>query len=200
MMVTTPLPKTVPGTKQLVFATMIAAVFAVAVFLCGVLVGQGVASRREAGTTSSVTAGDIADDSRAGERGMPDSDESALDTLSYFDRLTGTDAGSDTLPVASISEGESADRLWGGSGEGAFAGDAPFVLHVTALRGEVEARAMASGLMEKGYPAYVVDPTPGAPLGFHRVQIGPYTDLAEAEAVRLRLESIERLRPSVIQP
>ena len=59
---------------------------------------------------------------------------------------------------------------------------------------------MASGLMEKGYPAYVVDPTPGAPLGLHRVQIGPYTDLAEAEAVRLRLESIERLRPSVIQP
>ena len=71
---------------------------------------------------------------------------------------------------------------------------------MTALRGAFEARAMASGLMEKGYPAYVVDPTPGTPLAVHRVQIGPYADLAEAEAVRFRLESIERLRPSLIQP
>ena len=200
MMVTTPRPETVPGTKQLVFFTMIAAVFAVAVFLCGVLVGQGVASKRGLGTSGSEKSGDISDDSRAGVRGAPDSDDSALDSLSYFDRLTGTGANPDTLPVALPSEDQSADGLWGGTGESTFASDAPFVLHVTALRGEVEARAMAAGLMEKGYPAYVVDPTPGALLAVHRVQIGPYTDLAEAEAARIRLESIERLRPSVIQP
>jgi len=199
MIATTPQPKMIPGTKQLVFITMIAAVFAVAIFLCGVLVGQGVVSRRGAGATDPVTSGDLLDDSRGGVRGTSDSDDSALDNLSYFGRLTGTDTSSDALPVAVPSAGQSGG-VWEETGEGTVASDAPFVLHVTALRGAFEARAMASGLMEKGYPAYVVDPTPGTPLAVHRVQIGPYADLAEAEAVRFRLESIERLRPSLIQP
>ncbi len=197
-----------PSAKQLVFLAMMATVVAVIVFLCGVLVGRGMPPRRGPGTVvtqaapnGSGTLGfgvpEIVPDPEAARR-------SPLDALSYFDRLSRTDAAAETL-VAPV--GELAPRLGAAppssgpqvaAGVGAAA--ALFVVQVTALRSVDEARTVAAGLVAKGYPAVVVDPALGAPAAVYRVRVGPYADRGEADAVRDRLDTEEPFTPFVIAP
>ena len=196
-----------PSAKQLVFLAMMATVVAVIVFLCGVLVGRGMPPRRGlgAGATQAAPSG-------AGPRFgvpaiVPDSEAalgSPLDALSYFDRLSRTDAAAETLvaPVRELAPRLGAVPRSSGpqvaAGVGAAA--ALFVVQVTALRSADEARTVAAGLMAKGYPAVVVDPAPGAPAAVYRVRVGPYVDRGEADAVRDRLDTEEPFTPFVIAP
>ena len=77
---------------------------------------------------------------------------------------------------------------------------ASFVVQVTALRGGDEAHDVAAGLVERGYPAFVVDPAPGAPVAVYRVRVGPPTrTVAKAETVRYRLETEEQFKPWLVQ-
>ncbi len=194
-----------PSAKQLVFLAMMATVVAVIVFLCGVLVGRGMPPRRGLGAVATQAA-----PSGAGARFgvpaiVPDSEAvpgSPLDALSYFDRLSRTDAATETLvaPVGDLAPqfgaapSSSGPQVTAGVG----AATASFVVQVTALRSGVEARTVAAGLVGKGYPAVVVDPAPGAPAEVYRVRVGPYADRGEADAVRDRLDTEEPFMPFVI--
>jgi DedD protein len=59
-------------------------------------------------------------------------------------------------------------------------------LQVAALRKEADAHAVASSLLKKKFPAFVVSPT--SDKYFH-VQVGPYSDSKSAEAAKKGLES-----------
>ena len=195
-----------PSAKQLVFLAMMATVVAVIVFLCGVLVGRGM-PRRAPGTVATQAAPsgagtgfgvpEIASDPEAA-RGSP------LDALSYFDRLSRTDAATETLVAPA---GELAPELGAApsspgpvSAAGVPVAAGSFVVQVTALRSGDAARTVAAELVAKGYPALVVDPAPGAPRAVYRVRVGPYADKGEADTVRDRLETEEPFTPFVIQP
>ncbi len=59
------------------------------------------------------------------------------------------------------------------------------LLQVAALRRQSDALEMAEAIQQKKLPAFVV--TPG-PDNFYRVQVGPYQDMAAAEAAKRALE------------
>jgi hypothetical protein len=202
-----------PSAKQLVFLVMMATVAAIIVFLCGVLVGRGggeVVQFNELGPE------------RAGVFGIGELEPaldvetdaaSPLDGLTYINRLSGTDPAperdltrTEVVPAVEIAGNavppERLDAATPVARERALAvsRDAvSFVVQVTALRGADEAHAVAAGLVARGYPAFVVDPERGAPAAVYRVRVGPYQDRAEAETVRLRLETEEQFKPWVLQ-
>jgi DedD protein len=61
-----------------------------------------------------------------------------------------------------------------------------YTLQVAALRKEADAHAVATSLLKKKFPAFVVSPT--SDKYFH-VQVGPYSDSKSAEAAKKGLES-----------
>ena len=215
-----------PSAKQLVFLAMVATVVAVIVFLCGVLVGRGLPARRAIGPTAT----DVALSGGGGVTGfgIPDialapgaEPVSPLDNLSYFDLLNSTDVAPEAQPAPADTPAEESafesrepspsGPLADGTADAAVpvatlpvpsraAAAASFVVQVTALRSRDEARSVAAGLVAKGYPAFVVDPTPGAPVAVFRVRVGPYPDLGAAEPVRDRLETEEQFKPFLMRP
>ena len=170
-----------PSAKQLVFLAMMATVVAVIVFLCGVLVGRGTSARR----VIAAPAPEVASGAGTIGLGVPEIQAASESTgsplenlnLSYFDRLSRPDPA---RQMASPAEA--------------------FVVQVTALRSGEEARTVEAGLVDKEYPAFVVEPAPGAPTPVYRVRVGPYATHDEAETVRRRLETDEQFEPFVIQP
>jgi cell division septation protein DedD len=71
-----------------------------------------------------------------------------------------------------------------------------WVIQVHALTDRASAAAIARRLTGKGYPAFVLDPSAGAPA-IYRVQVGRYKDRHEAEQVARRLEKEEQFKPWV---
>ena len=207
-----------PSAKQLVFLAMVATVVAVIVFLCGVLVGRDL-PRRAAGPTATGVA-----PSGAGVLGLgipeiaPGSGAapgSPLDDLSYFELLNSTDSEARSAPAEEFARESREPSPPGPLADGAAdaaasvatrpvpgraAASVSFDVQVTALRSGDEARTVAVGLVAKGYPAFVVDPSPGAPVAVFRVRVGPYPDLGAANLVRDRLETEERFEPFLIRP
>jgi DedD protein len=62
---------------------------------------------------------------------------------------------------------------------------ASILLQVAALRRQGDALEMADAIQQKKFPAFVV--TPGSD-NFYHVQVGPYQDIASAEAAKRALE------------
>jgi cell division septation protein DedD len=60
-------------------------------------------------------------------------------------------------------------------------------LQVAALKSSAEADRLAKTLRSKGYPVFIVNPAKEDPSQLIRVQIGPYTNEAEATRVKARL-------------
>jgi hypothetical protein len=71
-----------------------------------------------------------------------------------------------------------------------------WVIQVHALKDRAAAAAIARRLTGKGYPAFVLDPSAGAPA-IYRVQVGRYNDRREAEQIAHRLEKEEQFKPWV---
>ena len=69
-----------------------------------------------------------------------------------------------------------------------------FVVQVAAVHGRPAADRMAQRLVDKGYDAYVAEPSTRAPTLF-RVRVGRFTDRREAETVAARLEKEEQFKP-----
>jgi DedD protein len=59
------------------------------------------------------------------------------------------------------------------------------VLQLAALRRQSDAMAFADALQQKRFPSFVVAPTTDA---FYRVQVGPYSNEADAEAAKRALD------------
>ncbi len=70
-----------------------------------------------------------------------------------------------------------------------------FTVQVMSLQDRAAADRVASGLIEKGYEAFVEPPIAGAPVRVFRVRVGRYSDREEAERIKNRLEQNEQLRP-----
>ena len=60
-----------------------------------------------------------------------------------------------------------------------------FVVQVAAVTRQEDAEALVSALRKKDYPVFMVNNIPGDKL-FH-VQVGPYSELKDAEAMKSRL-------------
>ena len=71
-----------------------------------------------------------------------------------------------------------------------------WIVQVISLQDRAAAEKFAKRLSGKGYPSFVLDPSPGAPRIF-RVQVGGYTDKNDAEQAARRLEKDEQLKPLV---
>ena len=70
-----------------------------------------------------------------------------------------------------------------------------YTVQVAALRAHDAAEQIAGRLIAKGYPAYVLDPAPDAPVAVFRVRVGRYSEHSEAERIRQRLEREEQFKP-----
>jgi cell division septation protein DedD len=186
--------------KQLVFLFMATTVVSVVIFLCGVLVGRGVQASRAAegavlpgaaaaGAAEGTMAG-LASGEPAGE--PPPAASEAEEDLSYHRRLESDGPASERLllpeppqPAPAPARADTAAEVEG------------LVVQVTALRDGAAARALAERLRGKGYPAFVLDPAPGAPAAVYRVRVGPYRERQEAEQVMHRLEREEQFKPII---
>lgn len=71
-----------------------------------------------------------------------------------------------------------------------------WVVQVHALKDRGAAEGIARSLIAKGYPAFVLDPDPGAPA-IYRVQVGRYPDRHDAEQVARKLEASEHYKPII---
>ena len=199
--------------KQLVFFFILSTVVAVFIFLLGVMVGRGVSVGRGAGVTPAISGA-----AGAGSTEQPNpalatpldtpiaGADSPADALTYPRRLGGDEPVeeelSDTVAVretglaADPETARASQAVPDATATSAGPGRADrFVVQVAALRGRAAARAMAEQLVAKGYPAYVVEPSPNAPAQVYRVRVGKYPDRREAEQVKRRLEQEEQFTP-----
>ena len=71
-----------------------------------------------------------------------------------------------------------------------------WIVQVISLQDRGAAGTIAKRLSSKGYPAFVLDPAPGAPR-IYRVQVGGYADKNDAEQASRRLEKDEQFKPLV---
>ena len=197
------------GSKHVVFLAIVSASLAVVVFLLGVMVGRDVSiiemvtgQEPANATEESFAVGEqpfVASTTRR-EPSMAATDG---DGLSYFQRLD-DDMGPE-LDASLLDEGAPAAGTVAAAGSGEAGSPIPsgasaaqtdgYAIQVTTLRESDAAERMAQGLVEKGYPAFVVPPAPGVPVSVFRVRVGTYADRDEAEQVLERLEGEESLRP-----
>ncbi len=196
------------GSKQYVFLAMASAGLSVVAFLLGVMVGRGVSViEMVTGHGSASASGEVpivVDERPAMVRtGGREPSVAATDgaELSYYERLDGDsgpglDAGFTAArapdPVAEVDAAGAAAAGSVVSSPPQFRG---YSIHVTTLRESGVAERMAQGLVEKGYPAFVVAPEAGAPVQVFRVRVGTYADREEAERILQRLEAEESFQP-----
>ncbi len=125
-------------------------------------------------------------------RPMPDGDEDDIDR--------------DNLAVAEITENPAALSMPDQSDRSKslpaqsrpVLEEGGFTVQVMSLRDRTAAERVASGLVEKGYEAFVA-PLDGAPETVFRVRVGRYSDREEAEQIKNRLEQNEELKPWITQ-
>jgi cell division septation protein DedD len=67
-----------------------------------------------------------------------------------------------------------------------------------ATREQSVATDMVKKLSGKGYPAFLVNPVPGA-QPFYKVQVGRYNDRAEAERVSARIKKETRFQSWILR-
>ena len=209
--------------KQLVFLFMAGTVVAVVIFLLGVFVGRGV--RAEVGDTEGLVA---AQEDAAPAPAVPavaassgsDAPATAAEDFTYPERL-GPDAPKESLspPASRAAEARSAAA----AGSAPDAPDAPsassapsapsassapsapseppgdgFAIQLAALAKRDEAESIVRRLTTKGYAAYLIAPTAGAPQVF-RVRVGKFKDRREAESVSARLQKEEQFKPWIVR-
>jgi len=68
-----------------------------------------------------------------------------------------------------------------------------WVVQLVALKDRGEATAMARRLSSKGYPAFVLDPSAGAPV-IYRVQVGGYPDREHADQAARQIQKEEKMQ------
>lgn len=183
--------------KQLVFLFMATTVVAVVIFLCGVQVGRNVRTDRTADSadalaTAAAPAPSPAQMPSAVSAAPPPSEAPppARDTdqdLSYGKRLQSANTPKEQVGPAAPAAATPAHA-------GPQAGN--WVVQVHALKDRTAAEGIAQRLVSKGYPAFVLDPDPGAPT-IYRVQVGRYVDRREAEQVARKLEKDEQYKPII---
>jgi cell division septation protein DedD len=197
--------------KQLVFLFMATTVVSVFIFLCGVLVGRGVHAAKAPETAEQASAGaplaEAAPPAQAGpvaSEPPPPAEAPASEDLSYHDRLQGDGATKEQLKPAAEPQPTPSERA-ARPAPAAAAAAAPqtaqngWVVQLIVLRNRGEATTIVQRLTSKGYPAFVVEPVPGAAVRAFKVQVGRYSDRREAEQAARRLEKEEQFKPWILR-
>jgi cell division septation protein DedD len=60
---------------------------------------------------------------------------------------------------------------------------------IGAVRKAADAQKLLDGVKKKGFRAFILSPGEGDSNPYYRVQVGPFTDLVEAEGAKKKLES-----------
>jgi cell division septation protein DedD len=190
--------------KQLVFLFMAATVVAVVIFLCGVMVGRGVAVPRTLAVADVAEQGALDPTAAAPSVSTGNESLTAREELSYTGHLEAPTPPTEALkpetevalpppraaasparePVAAAAASQSPDpALNEPAGQG-------YVVQVAAVRKRAEAETIARRLSTKGYPTFVT----AAGANF-RVRVGKYNDRRTAQSIAGRLEREERFKP-----
>ncbi len=212
--------------KALVFLFMAVVVIAVGIFLMGLQVGRGVLAARGAPGADPAAAADEAEPPpppAAASSGSSSAPATAGEKLSYAERLGSSEPTREPLkpeaatrpapkvepsapapapkavvpppapaPAAAVAKPAAAAPA---TSEPEGAG---FSIQVAALGKREEADAIVKRLAGKGYPAYVVNPTKGAPSMF-RVRVGKFKERREADTVAARLQKEEQFKPWIVR-
>lgn len=214
--------------KQLVFLFMAVTVVSVVIFLCGVLVGQGVRTGTEVQASEVAPGADpiVAEPTGSAPSGADAAAPPSQERLTYPDTLGDRDSKpaplSEPAPSRTPSaRSESADlpepepaaarpaRTPAPSTTSAPTAPAPssvagepvgrgYAIQVAALRERAEAEAMVRRLTGKGYAAYLLAPAAGAP-SMYRVRIGKFEAQREAQRVAGRLQKEEKFKPWIVR-
>ena len=200
--------------KQLVFLFMATTVVSVVIFLCGVLVGRSVRTEPAADAADPVAAAAPAPTDTVAEA-VPLAAEPPVPapegepSLSYKQRLESDKPPAETLkpvdtpknatpapavvsdpdPPRPVPSPEKRERIPTTSARDGW------VVQIAALRDRQTANAIVQRLSGKGYPAFLVSPSAGAPAPVFKVQVGRYADKEQAEQIRRRLEKEEQFKP-----
>ena len=190
--------------KQLVFLFMAVTVVSVVIFLCGVLVGRGVRSERaDADPLVAQAAGspvpipEVPAMAPTTGSGAP---ATANEDLSYPKHLAGGPAPREELretppPAVAAPPAKDAAPAVADTSE---PGGQGYAIQLAALGKREEADTMVQRLTGKGYSAYVVAPSAGAPAVF-RVRVGKFKDRREAESTAARLQKEEQFKPWIVR-
>jgi cell division septation protein DedD len=96
-------------------------------------------------------------------------------------------------PAAAPPKPEPAAALGGPAPQGR---PGAWIVQLSANKDRAAAVTVARELAAKGYPAFVLDPTAGAPV-IYRVQVGGYADRDTADQAARKLEKDEHYKPYV---
>jgi cell division septation protein DedD len=210
--------------KQLVFLFMATTVVAVVIFLCGVLVGRGVRAERalaDASTASPQTGTETPPPAApATQTGEPS--PATGEDLSYAKRLQGEEpkeqlkagpqpsASAETTaepptpaesapekPQEAVTPAPAPKPMPPPAPTAPSAKGAGWVVQVAALRDRAAAVSIVQRLTRKGYQAFILEPTRGAPAPGFRVRVGPFQDRGQAEQASRRLEREDQFKPFI---
>lgn len=112
-----------------------------------------------------------------------------------------------TLAPAAPNQGRGQPQAPAANGPAAAVGsEGAFTLQVSSFRSVAPAQSLAQRLRERGYHAYVAPAAPvsrgpnaGPPIQWHRVRIGPFSNLGAANQFRQTFESRERMPTFVVR-
>jgi cell division septation protein DedD len=199
--------------KQLVFLFMVGTVVAVVIFLCGVMVGRGIgtprqAERAAASLTSPVDpTAPVQPSGRAPSTPTSGTPVSTQEALTYAERLGSPTPVSENFPESEPPKAPSAAAAVAppptSKPEPAIPADLReprgngFVVQVMAVTTRAEADTIARRLSAKGYPTFVTTTGAGTSKMSYRVRVGKYDTQREAEAVSARLQKEEQFKPWV---
>jgi DedD protein len=198
--------------KQLVFLFMATTVVSVVIFLCGVLVGRGVKGDT-VNAADPVAAGSpppvVADAQPPSAQPPATAQEGG--GLSYARRLeeekpvkeelkpTGEKPAAPDPKPAAGPPSVPAPVAAPAPGPTSTARPGTWAVQVVALTDRSAATAVVQRLTGKGYPAFLVNPQAGAPVQNYKVQVGRYSDRAEAEQIKTRLKKEEQFEPWILR-
>jgi cell division septation protein DedD len=198
--------------KQLVFLFMATTVVSVVIFLCGVLVGRGVRAESlgaSAATPPPSAAGPVVH--APSPPPDPPAAPAGAEKLRYPELLSGDKPASEPLkPVAESKKVEEtpkppAPAVASTAAATPAPADGPkpragtWAVQVVALTDRAAAAAVVQRLTGTGYPAFLVNPQPGAPVQNYKVQVGRYGDRSEADQIAGRLKKEEQFEPWIVR-
>ena len=202
--------------KQLVALFMATTVVAVVIFLCGVQVGRNVKGDRVAAepsdtVASAATPPPASTPTEAAPSGGPPAAEPPApaqdDELSYAKRLQQADQPAReklasppsqpaVAPPAATPPAATPPQQPSAAAPASAGRPGTWIVQLSALQDRSVAANTVRDLVAKGYPAFVLDPAPGAPV-IYRVQVGGYPDRDKADQAAHRLEEEEHYKPYV---
>ena len=191
--------------KQLVFLFMATTVVSVVIFLLGVVVGRSVRAE-DIAVDPVAAATDPAPAPQSGPPAAPGETPAAPaePSLSYHQRLESEKSPAEDLKPKAETPAPAPARpapepppVPSPAAQGARPGT--FAVQVQALRDRDAAAQVVQRLRSKGYPAFVVAPTSGAPTQLFKIQVGRYKERTEAEQVEARLKKEEQFDTFIVR-